>query len=123
MSGMSACYRLEYGGVECPGEMFGANAPATTWHMTFDHANLSGSQDFAPVSPTSELWSQGNGQTVKQPPKKHHGGGGGNGGGGNGGGGGGGGGNGGGGGGPNPLPTLPPVPFAAVRQVDYRSVG
>ena len=50
--------------------MFGANAPASTWHMTFDNANLSGSQDFAQVSPSSSLWSQGNGQVVKQPPKK-----------------------------------------------------
>jgi membrane peptidoglycan carboxypeptidase len=119
MTGMSACYRLEYGGVECPGEMFGANAPATTWHMTFDHANLAGSQDFAPVSPSSELWSQGNGQTVKLPPKKSgkggKGGGGGGGGGGNGGGGGGGA-----GGGPQPLPP-PPVPFLTVRPVTTAS--
>jgi membrane peptidoglycan carboxypeptidase len=104
MTGYSACYDSEpgWGGLQCPGEMFGANAPASTWHMTFDNANLSGSQDFAQVSPSSELWSQGDGQVVKQPPKKGGGGGGGggNGGGGGGnGGGGGGGGNGGGGGG------------------------
>jgi len=103
MTGYSACYDNEpgWGGLECPGEMFGANAPASTWHMTFDNANLSGSQDFAQVSPDSSLWSQGNGQVVKQPPKKggKGNGGGGNGGGGNGGGGNGGGGNGGGGGG------------------------
>jgi len=108
MTGYSACYDNEpgWGGLECPGEMFGANAPASTWHMTFDNANLSGSQDFAQVSPSSSLWSQGDGQVVKQPPKKGGkgggGGGGGNGGGGGGnGGGGGGGGNGGGGGGGN----------------------
>ena len=91
MTGYSACYDNEpgWGGLECPGEMFGANAPASTWHMTFDNANLSGSQDFAQVSPYSTLWSQGDGQVVKQPPKK---GGKGNGGGGNGGGGNGGGG-------------------------------
>jgi membrane peptidoglycan carboxypeptidase len=104
MTGYSACYQLEYGGLECPGEMFGANAPGSTWHMTFDHANLSGSHDFGQVSPYSELWSQGNGQVVKQPPKPKTGkgngnGGGGNGGGGNGGGNGGGGGNGNGNGG------------------------
>ena len=70
MANESACYRLEFGGQDCPGEMFGANAPASTWHMSFDNANLSGSQDFAQVSPSSELWSQGDGQHVKQPAKK-----------------------------------------------------
>ena len=72
MTGYSACYDSEpgWGGLECPGEMFGANAPLSTWHMTFDNANLSGSQDFAPVPPSSALWSQGDGQVVKQPPKK-----------------------------------------------------
>jgi membrane peptidoglycan carboxypeptidase len=118
MTGYSACYDNEpgWGGLECPSEMFGANAPASTWHMTFDNANLSGSQDFAQVSPDSNLWSQGNGQVVKQPPKKggkgdggggNGGGGNGGGGGGNGGGGGGGGGNGGGGGGNGGGPTAP----------------
>jgi len=110
MTGYSACYDSEpgWGGLECPGEMFGANAPASTWHMTFDNANLSGSQDFAQVSPSSSLWSQGNGQVVKQPPKKGgKGGGGGNGGGGNGGGNGGGGNGGGGGFGGGSPPTVP----------------
>lgn len=90
MTGYSACFRDENGGLECPGEMFGANAPAWTWHMTFDHANLSGAQDFAYPSGASGFWSQGDGQQVKQPPKKK-GGNGGNGGNGNGGGNGGGG--------------------------------
>jgi membrane peptidoglycan carboxypeptidase len=115
MTGSSACYQLEGGGQDCPGEMFGANAPASTWHMTFDHANLSGSSDFPPVSPSSSLWSQGNGMVVKQPSKKSSGGGnggggggGGNNGGGNGGGGGGNGGGGGGGGfGGAPAPNAP----------------
>ena len=49
MTGDSACYQGEYGGQNCPGEMFGANAPLSIWHMTFDHANLSGSQNFQPV--------------------------------------------------------------------------
>ena len=40
MTGYSACYRLESGSQNCPGEMFGANAPGSTWHMTFDHAAL-----------------------------------------------------------------------------------
>jgi membrane peptidoglycan carboxypeptidase len=104
MTGLSACYRLEFGGYECPGEMYGANAPASTWHMTFDHANLNGSVDFVLPSPNSELWSQGDGKVVKQPPKPKKGGGngGGNGGGGNGGGGGNNGGGGGTGGGTGP---------------------
>jgi membrane peptidoglycan carboxypeptidase len=70
MTGMSACYQEEYGGQDCPAEMFGANAPASTWHMTFDHANLSGSVDFQPVPYGSSLWNAGTGQAVKQPPKK-----------------------------------------------------
>ncbi len=110
MAYQTACYRLEFGGAACPNEMYGANAPASTWHMTFDHANLSGSANFALPPSTSKLWSQGNGQAIKPPPKPKpkkggHGGGGtgggGTGGGGTGGGGaGGGGGNGGGGTGP-----------------------
>jgi membrane peptidoglycan carboxypeptidase len=110
MTGYSACYRLESGSLTCPAEMFGANAPGSTWHMTFDHAALGKVTYFHPVPLDSEFWSKGNGQVVEQPkkPKKGHGhghggGGGGGGGGGNGGGGGGngggGGGNGGGGGG------------------------
>jgi hypothetical protein len=84
--------------------MFGANAPGSTWHMTFDNAALGKVTYFQPVPLDSPFWSKGNGQTVAQPkkPKKGHGhghGGGGGGGGGNGGNGGGGGGNGGGGGG------------------------
>jgi membrane peptidoglycan carboxypeptidase len=106
MTGYTACYRTEGGGQLCPAEMFGANAPGSTWHMTFDHAALGKVTYFVPVPPDSPYWSQGNGQVVQQPkkPKKGHGhgGGGGNGGGGDGGGGGGGGGgNGGGGGGGN----------------------
>jgi membrane peptidoglycan carboxypeptidase len=100
MGGLASCYRLEFGGLDCPGEMFGTNAPASTWHMTFDHADLGRVTYFVPVSADSPFNSQGDGQVVKQPPKKGRGGGG-NGGGGNGNGGGGnGGGNGGGGNGP-----------------------
>ena len=73
MTGLSASYRDEYGNLNQPGEMFGAMAPGQTWHMTFDHANLTGSVDFPPVPPTSALWNAGNGQVVKLPkkPKKH----------------------------------------------------
>jgi membrane peptidoglycan carboxypeptidase len=69
MTGESACYQLEFGGLNCPSPMFGAQAPGSVWHMTFDHANLSGSQAFQPVPPGSALWNAGDGQTVKQPKK------------------------------------------------------
>ena len=87
MTGFTACYRTEGGGQLCPSEMFGANAPGSTWHMTFDHAALGKVSYFVPVPGDSQFFSQGNGQVVQQPkkPKKGHGHGGG--GGGNGGGG------------------------------------
>jgi membrane peptidoglycan carboxypeptidase len=103
MTGYSACYRLEGSGAECPAEMFGANAPGSTWHMTFDHAALGKVTYFVPVPADSIFFKEGNGQVVAQPkPKKKGGHGHGHGGGGGGGNGGGGrGGNGGGGGGGN----------------------
>jgi membrane peptidoglycan carboxypeptidase len=118
MANQTACFRQENTDYPyCPGEMYGANAPGSTWHMTFDYANLQGSQDFALVPPTSDLWNGGNGQQVKQPPKptgkggKGGKGGGGTGGtGGTGGGGNGGGGNGGGGGNPPVTPPVLPLP-------------
>jgi membrane peptidoglycan carboxypeptidase len=80
MTGLTACYRLEGGGQDCPGEMFGANAPGSTWHMTFDHADLGPLSYFVPVPPGSPFFSHGNGQVVQQQqqqkkPKKGHGGG------------------------------------------------
>jgi membrane peptidoglycan carboxypeptidase len=97
MGGDNACYRLESGGLDCPGEMYGANAPASTWHMTFDHANLGPATNFVGVPADSPFNGQGNGQNVVQ--QKSGGNGGGKGGGGKGGGGGPGGGTGGGTGG------------------------
>jgi membrane peptidoglycan carboxypeptidase len=105
MAYMSACYRSWYGYQECPGEMFGADAPLSAWHETFDHVNLSGSVAFDPVPPWSALWEAGDGQTVVQP-KKQKGDNGGNGA-GNGGGQGNGPGN---GGPPNFLPITTPSP-------------
>jgi len=108
MGGQSSCYRLESGLLSCPGEMFGADAPGSTWHMSFDHADLGPVTYFVPVPADSPFNSQGNGQVVIQPkaPTKPKGGGGnGGGGGGKGGGGGGGGGNGGG-----PVPASSPGP-------------
>jgi membrane peptidoglycan carboxypeptidase len=61
MIGVQACYR---GG--CPGTMFGANAPAQTWHTTFMHSDLGPPLNFVAVDPASPLFSLGNGQTVKQ---------------------------------------------------------
>jgi membrane peptidoglycan carboxypeptidase len=75
MTGLTACYRPEGGGQECPGEMFGANAPGSTWHMTFDYAALGKVTYFVPVPPDSPFYAKGDGQTVVQPkkPKKGHG--------------------------------------------------
>ena len=69
MSGLTACYRLETGSQECPAEMFGANAPGSTWHMTFDHADLGPVTYFVPVPLDSPFNSMGNGQVVIQPKK------------------------------------------------------
>jgi membrane peptidoglycan carboxypeptidase len=95
MGGSASCYQLEFGGLDCPGEMFGTNAPASTWHMTFDHANLGPVTYFEPVPFDSPFNSLGNGQVVKQPKKGKGGGGNGRGNGRGNGGGNGGGGNGG----------------------------
>jgi membrane peptidoglycan carboxypeptidase len=65
MGGTSACYRPWTGGLDCPGEMYGANAPASTWRMTFDSANLGHARNFGTVPQSSELWSQGNGQGAR----------------------------------------------------------
>jgi membrane peptidoglycan carboxypeptidase len=104
MGGQNSCYRAFGGYLDCPGEMFGANAPGSTWRVTFDGANLAGSHDFAQLSLDSAFWSQGNGQFVKPPKKKK---GPPKGGGGNGGGGGNNGGGGGTGGGPTGGPPHP----------------
>jgi membrane peptidoglycan carboxypeptidase len=85
MDGTGSCYRLG-----CSGQMFGADAPAHTWQMTFQHAALATPPlGFVMSDINPELWSMGNGQT--NPAQKKHGKGPGN-----------GGGNGNGGGGNNP---------------------
>lgn len=66
MGGENACYRGEYGNLECAGEMFGANAPASTWHMTFDHAVLGPARYFVSVPADSPFNGEGNGQNVVQ---------------------------------------------------------
>jgi len=67
MVDQSACYRTWTGYQHCYGEMFGADAPLSVWHATFDHANLKGSAAFDPVPTWSALFSQGDGMTVKLP--------------------------------------------------------
>jgi len=46
--------------------MFGGDAPASVWHMTFDHVNLGPASYFTPVPGNSPFNRQGNGQVVKQ---------------------------------------------------------
>jgi hypothetical protein len=65
----TACYHSPGLGAHCFGEMFGADAPGHTWQMTFEHANLGSDTGFASLSPSSQLFRMGNGQTVKQPAK------------------------------------------------------
>jgi len=110
MGGESSCYRLESGIPSCPGEMFGADAPGSTWHMSFDHADLGPVTYFVPVPPDSPFNSQGNGQVVVQPKSPTKGKGGGTGTGGTGGTGGGGTGGTGGGKGGGPTPAASPGP-------------
>jgi membrane peptidoglycan carboxypeptidase len=70
MSGTGSCYREG-----CPGEMFGADAPAHTWQMTFLHANLPDpSPNFVSADIPGELWSMGTGVNNPAPPKKGKGG-------------------------------------------------
>ena len=70
MSGTGSCYREG-----CPGEMFGADAPAHTWQMTFLHANLPDpSPNFVMADIPGELWSMGTGVNNPAAPKKGKGG-------------------------------------------------
>ncbi len=74
MSGYpNACYRT-VGALNCPGSMFGDNAPGQTWQNTFLHAALGPPVGFVPVPPTSPLFRMGNGQSAPKPKPKpgHH---------------------------------------------------
>src|SRR5262249_1075149 len=57
----------------CPGQMFGDNAPAATWQMTFLNIGLPPAF-FVEVPPDSLFFSMGNGVNSPKPPKppKHH---------------------------------------------------
>ena len=70
MGGSSSCFRTEFNGVSCPGEMFGADAPGNTWHMTFDHANLGHSRLF-PTLPYSTAVQPGQ-RPGRRPAMWHH---------------------------------------------------
>jgi membrane peptidoglycan carboxypeptidase len=76
MIGQGSCYRFYPGGTQdCPGQMYGANSPLSTWQDTFMHAQLGAAENF--VYPPAGFFSQGQGlsETTVQPPKpKNHGG-------------------------------------------------
>ncbi|MCL2582767.1 MAG: penicillin-binding protein [Streptosporangiales bacterium] len=69
MSGPSACYHSYAGGASCPAEMFGANAPGSTWNLTFQQANLGPMTPFAAVPKSNRLWRMGSGMLNTAPPK------------------------------------------------------
>jgi membrane peptidoglycan carboxypeptidase len=91
MIGSNSCYRDLYG-EDCPGQMFGDNAPGATWEYSFLRADLGPDVPF--VSPPGYFFSGGNGLGAPKTvggKKPKNGGGGGN-----------------GGPTPPPLPTPPP---------------
>jgi membrane peptidoglycan carboxypeptidase len=67
------CYREDPafgGGQDCPqGQMFGDNAPAATWQMSFNAINLP-NIGFVGVPGDSPFFSMGNGVNSPKPPKK-----------------------------------------------------
>jgi len=70
-----ACYReVPGGGLSCPGQMYGDNAPGATWEYTFLHAQLGARTPFVSVPGNSIFFSQGPGTAPKPVPgKKKHG--------------------------------------------------
>jgi membrane peptidoglycan carboxypeptidase len=71
MEGFHACYREDNangGGEDCPGQMFGDNAPGATWQMTFEHAQV-GDASFEPVPADSPFFSMGDGVNSPKPKK------------------------------------------------------
>jgi membrane peptidoglycan carboxypeptidase len=73
-----ACYReVPGGGLSCPGQMYGDNAPAATWEYTFMHAQLGAPIPFVGVPGDSIYFRQGPGTAPKPVPgkkkKKKHG--------------------------------------------------
>jgi membrane peptidoglycan carboxypeptidase len=73
MLGSRACYRAssaQGGSLDCPGDMYGANAPASTWQMSFLHAALGPARSFPGVPPGSPFFREGNGRVSPTPPSK-----------------------------------------------------
>ncbi|MGO9501814.1 MAG: transglycosylase domain-containing protein [Streptosporangiaceae bacterium] len=67
MVGSNACYREVGGYIDCPGQMFGDNAPGATWQMTFQHLRLP-YVPFVAVPPGSPFLSAGSGISSPKPP-------------------------------------------------------
>jgi membrane peptidoglycan carboxypeptidase len=67
MVGNNSCFRDVSGGLDCPGQMFGADAPGNTWQMTFLHLSLP-SVPFVGVPPDSPFFSEGTGINSPKPP-------------------------------------------------------
>ncbi len=72
MIGNNACYREDPafgGGLECPDQMFGDDAPGATWQLSFTHANLGNPIPFVDVPADSPFFSMGSGVNSPKPPK------------------------------------------------------
>jgi membrane peptidoglycan carboxypeptidase len=70
MAGETACYHSTMPsapGLDCPAEMYGANAPGSTFYYTFSHLNLGPFEYFTAVPQSSSLWSKGNGTVAVKP--------------------------------------------------------
>lgn len=67
MTFQNSCYRdlLQFGGFQCPGQMFGDNAPGATWEETFLHAQLGADVQF--VYPPGNFFTLGSGFVAEQP--------------------------------------------------------
>jgi membrane peptidoglycan carboxypeptidase len=66
-----SCFVDVGGGQNCPGQMFGDNAPAATWEMTFMHADLGNPPaSFVAVDPNSPFFSLGDGVNSPKPAKQ-----------------------------------------------------
>ena len=72
MLGQNSCYRENPdfgGGLDCPGQMFGDNAPGATWQMSFNSANLGSPASFIRLPADSPFYSMGTGINSPKPPK------------------------------------------------------
>jgi membrane peptidoglycan carboxypeptidase len=63
-----ACYRPFGGGLNCPGQMYGADAPASTWAETFVRADLGPPLQF--VYPPQSFFAEGSGLGAPTTPNK-----------------------------------------------------